>query len=95
MKFVEAVNRLAPSFQGELHLDPTTRKVYATDASVYQEMPAAVAIPKTVEDLQRLIQLAHQTGVGADSANRRNFVGRPGCRAWCYRGFVAAFYPHY
>ena len=43
MKFVEAVNQLAPSFQGELHLDPTTRKVYATDASVYQEMPAAVA----------------------------------------------------
>ncbi|MDG2185589.1 MAG: FAD-linked oxidase C-terminal domain-containing protein [Mariniblastus sp.] len=64
MKFAEAVNRLAPSFQGELHLDPTTRKVYATDASVYQEIPAAVAIPKTVEDLQRLIQLAHQTGVG-------------------------------
>lgn len=31
---------------------------YATDASVYQERPAAVAIPKTTADIQHLIQFA-------------------------------------
>ena len=32
------------------------RLLYATDASVYQELPVAVAIPKTVEDIKRLIR---------------------------------------
>lgn len=62
--FANAVRRLAPTFEGELHVDAKTRQVYATDASVYQQIPAAVAIPKTVEDLQRLMRLAQQTGVG-------------------------------
>ncbi|MCH2181442.1 MAG: FAD-binding protein [Mariniblastus sp.] len=64
MNFAEAVKRLAPSLEGEIHLDPATRQAYATDASVYQQVPAAVALPKTVSDLRQLIQLARQTGVG-------------------------------
>ena len=64
MKFADAIKRLAPSFKGELHLDATTRKIYANDASVYQEIPIAVAVPRTLEDLQHLIQLAHDTDTG-------------------------------
>jgi FAD/FMN-containing dehydrogenase len=34
------------------------RQLYATDASAYQEKPLAVAIPKSVEDLKKLILFA-------------------------------------
>ena len=36
---------------------------YATDASVYQEMPLAVCIPHNVEDLKILIRFARENGV--------------------------------
>src|SRR5690606_7848719 len=39
------------------------RMAYATDASVYQEMPLAVAIPKDKQDLRTLITFAKQEGV--------------------------------
>ncbi|MEE2825218.1 MAG: FAD-binding and (Fe-S)-binding domain-containing protein, partial [Planctomycetota bacterium] len=64
MNFAEAVKRLAPSLEGEIRLDTATRQAYATDASVYQQVPAAVALPKSVSDLQQLIHLAGETGVG-------------------------------
>ncbi len=53
--FVNLKNRL----QGELHTDTTLRTLYATDASAYREMPAAVAIPKSVDDLKTLIRFAN------------------------------------
>ena len=34
------------------------RTLYATDASAYREMPLAVAIPKTIEDIKLLIKFA-------------------------------------
>lgn len=54
---------LQPSFDGDLYFDESTehaaqRKLYATDASVYQEMPLAVAIPRTVADIKRLVRFA-------------------------------------
>src|SRR5688500_3174160 len=58
-------NDLAQKLQGELYYGETVlhhaiRMVYATDASVYQERPIAVAIPKTVEDISLLIAFALQ-----------------------------------
>jgi FAD/FMN-containing dehydrogenase len=44
---------LALELEGEFHDDQTTRILYATDASAYREMPLAVAIPRTVEDLKK------------------------------------------
>ena len=49
--------------QGELYyqfspLDSAIKRIYATDASEYQEQPLAVAIPKDIEDLKKLIQFA-------------------------------------
>ncbi len=50
---------------GELFTDETARRLYATDASAYREIPIAVAIPKTEEDLVKLIRFAneHKTSI--------------------------------
>jgi len=49
---------LGASLDGELYDDKTIRTLYATDASAYREMPQAVAVPRTVDDLRKLIQFA-------------------------------------
>nr|WP_262906123.1 FAD-binding and (Fe-S)-binding domain-containing protein [Sphingobacterium sp. FBM7-1] len=41
----------------------TMRLAYATDASVYQELPLAVAIPQGKDDLKKLIAFAGEQGV--------------------------------
>jgi FAD/FMN-containing dehydrogenase/Fe-S oxidoreductase len=58
----EKLQELSRSIEGELFTDDTMRILYATDASAYREMPLAVAIPKTLEDIKKLIQFAtHNT----------------------------------
>ncbi|MFT7632363.1 MAG: FAD/FMN-containing dehydrogenase/Fe-S oxidoreductase [Mariniblastus sp.] len=59
-----SLERLREQFAGEIHLDSFQRTLYSTDASAYQETPVAVAIPKTEQDIQALIQLAREHGVG-------------------------------
>ena len=49
---------LAASLDGELYDDKTMRTLYATDASAYREMPQAVAVPGSVDDLRKLIAFA-------------------------------------
>src|SRR6187399_1311443 len=56
----ERLKELAEMLEGELYLDDTMRILYATDASAYREMPLAVAIPKSLADLKKLITFAHQ-----------------------------------
>lgn len=51
---------LKKDLEGDLFTDETTRKLYATDASAYREIPVAVAIPKTEEDLVKLIRFARK-----------------------------------
>jgi FAD/FMN-containing dehydrogenase/Fe-S oxidoreductase len=56
-------NTLRADFAGELYYDTSTtheamRRLYATDASVYQELPLAVALPRHTEDIKRLIAFA-------------------------------------
>ena len=53
---------LAQKLEGELHYDNVMRTLYATDASAYREMPTAVAIPKTIEDIKTLINFARENG---------------------------------
>ncbi len=55
---------LATRLTGELHHDPTMRALYATDASEYQELPVAVALPKTEADLRELIGFANRHRIG-------------------------------
>jgi FAD/FMN-containing dehydrogenase/Fe-S oxidoreductase len=54
--------RLAAELEGVLRVDETTRKLYATDASVYRELPQAVALPKTEEDICKLVRFARERG---------------------------------
>lgn len=51
-------------FEGTFSTDPVFRQLYATDASVYEELPAAVALPRSEADLQALIALANRAGLG-------------------------------
>src|SRR5918995_2069746 len=54
MNFGDLKNEL----EGEFFTDETTRRLYATDASAYREVPAAVAVPKTEKDIEILIKFA-------------------------------------
>ena len=52
------------NLDGEIFWDDLVRKLYSTDASVYQEMPLAVAFPKNQADIGRLIQFANKHRIG-------------------------------
>lgn len=51
---------LKSSLEGTLHTGSAIRHIYATDASAYREVPLAVAIPKTNEDIKKLILFANE-----------------------------------
>jgi FAD/FMN-containing dehydrogenase len=56
------LGRLATELEGDLYFDATMRTLYATDASVYREMPEAVALPKTENDICALVRFAGAHG---------------------------------
>jgi FAD/FMN-containing dehydrogenase/Fe-S oxidoreductase len=57
-----ALERLATELEGDFHFDATMRTLYATDASVYREMPLAVALPRNENDICQLIRFARDHG---------------------------------
>ncbi len=52
------LHELKKRFSGDLRLDPASRVLYSTDASIYQIEPLGVAIPKTQDDLHAAVELA-------------------------------------
>ncbi len=54
------LQRLAGHMKGELRYDYASRIMYATDASVYREVPVAVARPHHSDDLLRIIEFARK-----------------------------------
>ncbi|HEU4607836.1 MAG TPA: FAD-linked oxidase C-terminal domain-containing protein [Chitinophagaceae bacterium] len=54
----EKLLQLSRELEGEFFTDDVMRTLYATDASAYREMPLAVAIPRTVNDIKNLIAFA-------------------------------------
>jgi FAD/FMN-containing dehydrogenase/Fe-S oxidoreductase len=52
------LQQLSQQLEGDLYFDTVMRTLYATDASAYREMPLAVAIPRTKEDIKKLIAFA-------------------------------------
>src|SRR5439155_19560967 len=44
--------------RGEIRFDPTSRRLYSTDASIYQIEPVGVVIPRTISDLVTTVQIA-------------------------------------
>jgi len=59
---ISAFRALAADLEGEFYYDATMRALYSTDASVYRELPQAVALPKTEEDIRKLIFFAIANG---------------------------------
>ena len=55
---------LAKDLEGDLYDDDTMRILYATDASAYREKPMAVAIPRSENDIKKLISFAQQENIG-------------------------------
>ena len=58
------LEELKLSLSGNLNTDVATRNLYSTDASLYQLLPAAVAVQSCVEDIQKLVEFANRNGIG-------------------------------
>lgn len=56
-------SRLAKNFDGDLLFDDFSRARYATDASHYQIVPAAVAAPRTAQDVAKALDAAREDGL--------------------------------
>jgi FAD/FMN-containing dehydrogenase/Fe-S oxidoreductase len=59
------LDELKQTLEGDFFTDLTMRTLYATDASVYKELPLAVARPKSEADIKKLIAFAnaHKTSL--------------------------------
>ncbi len=54
---------LGRHLRGEVRFDATSRRLYSTDASIYQIEPLGVVLPQTVEDLHAAVQIATEMRV--------------------------------
>lgn len=59
-KHAEIRRRLKAELAGEVYADLFTRGRYATDASIYQMMPAGVVIPRSVNDVHCTLDIARE-----------------------------------
>jgi FAD/FMN-containing dehydrogenase len=59
----EISSKLQREVQGEVLVDGASRGRYATDASIYQQFPIAVLVPKSSEDIEVAIQVAKEAGI--------------------------------
>src|SRR3954471_24355815 len=71
---------LAARLGGALHTGGLMRALYATDASEYQEMPLAVALPRSEDDVRAIMRFSarHRTGIiprGAGTSLAGQVVG--------------------
>ena len=57
---MQHLEQLARELEGDLFFDHKMRVLYATDASAYRELPTAVAIPRSIADLKKLIAFARE-----------------------------------
>ena len=58
LKHEALVKQLKRHVSGEVRCDEGTRRLYSTDASIYQILPAGVVIPRTPQDLLAAVQIA-------------------------------------
>ncbi|MSQ07139.1 MAG: FAD-binding oxidoreductase [Dehalococcoidia bacterium] len=59
----ELAEALRKRVTGEVRFDAFSRVLYSTDASIYQMEPVGVVIPRSVEDVLAVVELARDTGV--------------------------------
>jgi len=60
----EKIESLRKVIEGDVHTDILTRTMYATDASVYKDLPVAVIDPKNENDIRILIGFANENHIG-------------------------------
>jgi FAD/FMN-containing dehydrogenase/Fe-S oxidoreductase len=63
MSISHKLSHLAESLEGTLLYDELNKILYSTDASAYRIAPVAVAIPKSEEDISKIIQFASQNKI--------------------------------
>ena len=88
----EKLKVLAEELEGELYDDLTMRTLYATDASAYREMPLAVAIPESIEDIKKLIAFANKEHTSLIPRTAGTSLGGTGGRQWNYCRCIKKFY---
>ncbi|HEX5273459.1 MAG TPA: FAD-binding oxidoreductase, partial [Gemmataceae bacterium] len=49
--------------EGEVRFDPTSRRLYSTDGSIYHVEPLGVVVPRTTEDVVAVVQVAGEMGI--------------------------------
>jgi FAD/FMN-containing dehydrogenase len=81
-----------PGFRGPFRTDDTARALYSEGAGIYRVLPAAVAVPRDVDDLAALVRWARETGTplvprGAGSGMAGGNVG-PGVVVDLTQGFA-------
>jgi FAD/FMN-containing dehydrogenase/Fe-S oxidoreductase len=59
---VRALEADLQGLDGEVRFDAVSRALYSTDASVYQIQPAGIVIPKSREDLKRVVVACRKHG---------------------------------
>ncbi len=77
----EVAHEISKQIAGEVRLDPTTKLLYSTDASIYQIEPLGVVFPRTLDDLSAVVEIAarHKVPIlprGAGSSLAGQAVGR-------------------
>ncbi len=60
---LQFLDLLVSEISGEVRSDDVSRLLYATDASPYEVLPIAVAMPRTTADLQAIARLCNAHGV--------------------------------
>lgn len=58
-----ALSDIRPEIAGDLRADQLSRAIYATDASIYEIVPDAVAMPRTIEDVRCIVRACDRHGV--------------------------------
>ena len=56
-------NELKWKIEGEVRFDEASRILWATDASPYEIKPHGVVLPKTVEDIKHVVEVANRYGL--------------------------------
>jgi len=55
-------DRLRESLEGEVRFDRGSRALYATDYSIYRQVPIGVVVPKSTDDVVKTVAACHKHG---------------------------------
>jgi FAD/FMN-containing dehydrogenase/Fe-S oxidoreductase len=59
----QLADELSGQLEGDLRLDPLSRALYATDASMYEVIPVGVLIPRSADDVVAAVTAASRLGI--------------------------------